>query len=127
MNFYGGLIMEDTLTMTQTQDLSNSTCIPCKEGDKPLTPSEAEAMMASVPEWELLNHGRIIIREYRFSNFKKSFAFVEKVSALAEQQGHHPDIAFGWGYCAISLQTHSIEGLHQNDFIMAAKIDALAS
>ena len=64
-----------------------------------------------------------IERTYRFRNFRDAFAFVEQIAALAEAEGHHPDISFGWGYVTVSLRTKKIKGLHENDFIMAAKID----
>jgi 4a-hydroxytetrahydrobiopterin dehydratase len=67
-----------------------------------------------------------IERTYRFSNFRDAFAFVREVAELAEAQGHHPDISFGWGYVTVSLQTKKIKGLHENDFIMAAKLDRIA-
>jgi 4a-hydroxytetrahydrobiopterin dehydratase len=66
-------------------------------------------------------------RTYRFKNFAEAYAFVQKVAELAESEGHHPDVSFGWGYVTVSLQTKKIKGLHENDFIMAAKLDGLAS
>ena len=66
-------------------------------------------------------------RPFRFGNFREALAFVQKVGELAEAEGHHPDISFGWGYGTVSLRTKKIKGLHENDFIMAAKIDRLAS
>ena len=68
-----------------------------------------------------------IERTYRFGNFREALAFVDHVGALAEAEGHHPDVCFGWGYATISLQTHKIKGLHENDFILAAKVDQLAA
>jgi 4a-hydroxytetrahydrobiopterin dehydratase len=64
-----------------------------------------------------------IERTFKFANFKEALEFVDQIGALAEAEGHHPDIRFGWGYCTVELYTHKIKGLHQNDFIMAAKID----
>ena len=66
-------------------------------------------------------------RMYRFGNFREALAFADRVGALAESEGHHPDICLGWGYAKVSLQTKKIKGLHENDFIMAAKIDRTAS
>jgi 4a-hydroxytetrahydrobiopterin dehydratase len=71
--------------------------------------------------------GRKIQRTYRFKNFREALGFVERAGKLAEAEGHHPDIAFGWGYTTVSLQTKKIKGLHENDFIMAAKLDDLSS
>jgi len=78
---------------------------------------------AQVPQWELSDDVRSIERTFRFKNFGEAFAFVQKVGKLAEEEGHHPDIRFGWGYATVSLQTKKIKGLHENDFIMAAKVD----
>ncbi len=83
--------------------------------------------LAERPNWRLDTDGKAIERELRFRNFADALAFVNKVGAIAEEQGHHPDISFGWGYASIKLQTHSIGGLHENDFILAAKIDMLAA
>ncbi len=80
-------------------------------------------MLRQTPEWELLDDGSRIKRTFTFKDFAAAFEFVTGVSELAETEGHHPDISFGWGYATISLQTHKIKGLHENDFIMAAKID----
>ena len=70
--------------------------------------------------------GKRIERTYKFKNFREALGFVDRVGGLAEDEGHHPDITFGWGYATISLHTHKIKGLHENDFIMAAKINQLA-
>jgi 4a-hydroxytetrahydrobiopterin dehydratase len=68
----------------------------------------------------------MIERRFRFKEFSSAMEFARKVGELAEREGHHPDIAFGWGYCTVSFQTHKIHGLHENDFIMAAKVNALS-
>ena len=68
-----------------------------------------------------------IERTYRFTNFHEAFAFVRRAADLAEMEAHHPDISFGWGYATVSLRTKKIKGLHENDFIMAVKLDLLAS
>ena len=70
--------------------------------------------------------GRWLRRKFKFADFRESQGFIDKVGRLAEEQGHHPDICFGWGYATVSLQTHKIKGLHENDFIMAGKISELA-
>lgn len=106
-------------------DLARKTCTPCQGGIPPLTAEAARQYLADVPGWDLVDDGRKIQRSYRFTSFKESLAFVDHVGALAEAEGHHPDIAFGWGYATVSLQTKKIKGLHENDFILAAKIDQL--
>lgn len=100
-------------------------CTPCGGGVDPLDKAAAEAYLANLPHWQLADHGKRINRDFGFKTFAQALAFVNEVGAIAEGEGHHPDIAFGWGYASISLQTHKINGLHENDFILAAKIDAL--
>jgi 4a-hydroxytetrahydrobiopterin dehydratase len=105
-------------------ELAAKRCTPCRGGVAPLGEAAAEALLEDAPGW-LLKDGRRIERTWRFRSFEQAFAFVGEVALLAESEGHHPDITFGWGYATISLHTHKIKGLHENDFIMAAKIDRL--
>ncbi len=103
--------------------LAEKSCTPCRGGMPPLTPEEAANYGGQAPGWDLLDEARRIERTYRFKNFREAFAFVERSAALAEAEGHHPEITFGWGYATVSLHTKKIKGLHENDFIMAAKLD----
>jgi 4a-hydroxytetrahydrobiopterin dehydratase len=105
-------------------ELAARSCTPCRGGVEPLSAAAAEAFLEDAPDWQLKD-GRRIERTYWFKNFRQAFAFVGAVAELAESEGHHPDITFGWGYATISLHTHKIKGLHENDFIMGAKIDRL--
>ena len=105
--------------------LAEKTCTPCKGGIPPLTNDEALALRAQAPAWELFDGPQRIERTFKFPNFREALAFVGRVGALAEAEGHHPDIRLGWGYVTVSLYTHKIKGLHENDFIVAAKIDRL--
>ena len=107
--------------------LAEKTCTPCRGGIPPLTPQEAEGYRTQAPDWALLDAATRIERTYRFGNFRKAFAFVAKAAELAEEEAHHPDIRFGWGYVTVSLQTKKVKGLHENDFIVAAKLDKMAS
>jgi 4a-hydroxytetrahydrobiopterin dehydratase len=107
--------------------LVEKNCTPCRGGIPPLTEKEAAEYHAQAPEWELLDLAKRIERTYRFKNFREAFAFVDRAAALAEAEGHHPDISFGWGYATLSLRTKKIKGLHENDFIMAAKLDRIAA
>jgi 4a-hydroxytetrahydrobiopterin dehydratase len=91
----------------------------------PLAASEAQALAAQVPQWELGEEARVLTRTFRFPSFREALAFVVHVGELAEAERHHPDICFGWGRATVSLQTKKIKGLHENDFIVAAKIDRL--
>jgi 4a-hydroxytetrahydrobiopterin dehydratase len=106
--------------------LTEKTCTPCKGGVPPLTAQEAERFHRQVTQWELRDEAKRIERKFTFRNFAESLAFVRQVGELAEGEGHHPDVSFGWGYATVSLQTKKIKGLHDNDFIMAAKIDRLS-
>lgn len=107
--------------------LAEKTCTPCRGGIPPLSAEEAERLHEEVTAWALEDEAHRIERTYRFGNFRDAFAFVTKAANLAEAEGHHPDIRFGWGYATVSLQTKKIKGLHENDFIMAAKLDQLAT
>lgn len=116
--------MNDT---TITAKLAEKSCTPCRGGIPPLTREEAEEYHRQAPDWSLLDDATRIERTYRFRNFRDAFAFVEQAAKLAEEEGHHPDISFGWGYATVLLRTKKIKGLHENDFIMAVKLDRLAA
>jgi 4a-hydroxytetrahydrobiopterin dehydratase len=105
-------------------ELASKTCVPCKGGTPPLKGEELERLRRQVPEWEVVEKHHLR-RRFRFKNFRESLSFVTRVGELAEEQGHHPDIGFGWGYADISVWTHKIDGLTESDFIFAAKVDAL--
>ena len=106
-----------------TATLAEKTCTPCRGGIPPLTRDEAQRLQTQAPNWEFADDTRRIERTFRFLNFLEALAFVQDVGQLAEAEGHHPDISFGWGYATVSLSTKKIKGLHENDFIMASKID----
>lgn len=105
-------------------DLASKKCIPCKGGVPPLAGKELEALAKQVPEWKVID-GHHISRVFTFPDFAKALAFVNKVGAIAEEQGHHPDITLGWGKAAVTTWTHKIDGLTESDFILAAKIDRI--
>jgi 4a-hydroxytetrahydrobiopterin dehydratase len=109
------------------ETLLEKVCTPCRGGVPPLAREEAERYLGQVRGWELLDDARRIRRTYRFQNFREALAFVRGVGELAEAEGHHPEVCFGWGHATVSLQTRKIKGLHENDFILAAKIDRLAA
>ncbi len=106
--------------------LTEKTCVHCQGGIAPLSTEQARGYMDQVPGWELSGEADRIRRGFKFGDFVAALGFVNKVGALAEAEGHHPDIALGWGYADVTLFTHKISGLHENDFIMAAKVNALA-
>ncbi|NQV55811.1 MAG: 4a-hydroxytetrahydrobiopterin dehydratase [Rhodospirillales bacterium] len=106
-------------------ELTEKVCIPCQGGIPPLDAREADAFLKQIPGWSLSPGAHHVEREFNFDDFVQTLAFVNEVGRLAEAEGHHPDISFGWGYCAITIYTHKIDGLHENDFILAAKINDL--
>src|SRR3954469_3081207 len=110
----------------EASSLVAKSCTPCRGGIPPLTSEEVATHQRQTPEWSVEDEARRIERTFKFKNFAGAFAFVEKAADLAEAEGHHPDISFGWGYATVSLQTKKIKGLHENDFIMAAKLDQFA-
>jgi 4a-hydroxytetrahydrobiopterin dehydratase len=107
--------------------LTQKTCEPCRGGIPPLESLEARAFLKQTPGWELIDNDTKIQRTFSFGDFADSMAFVQKIGDLAESEGHHPDITFGWGYCTVLFYTHKIKGLHENDFIMAAKVNQFAA
>jgi 4a-hydroxytetrahydrobiopterin dehydratase len=106
------------------EQLGDKQCVPCRGGAPPLKGKDLEALHKFVPNWTVVNEHHIT-RAYSFPDFAQALAFVNRVGALAEEQGHHPDILLAWGKAEITLWTHKIEGLTESDFIMAAKIDRL--
>jgi 4a-hydroxytetrahydrobiopterin dehydratase len=109
-----------------TTALAEKSCTPCRGGVPPLTRDAVQALQKQAPDWLVADDAHRIERTFRFRNFAEAFAFVQAAAELAEAEGHHPDISFGWGYATVSLQTKKIKGLHENDFIMAAKLDRIA-
>jgi 4a-hydroxytetrahydrobiopterin dehydratase len=107
--------------------LETKTCVPCRGGVPPLTGAALAEIHKQLPDsgdWKVVNEHHLI-RSFTFPNFKQALDFVNRVGALAEEQGHHPDILLKWGKVEITLWTHKIDGLTESDFIMAAKIDRL--
>ena len=107
-----------------TEQLADKKCVPCRGEVPALKGKELQAFHQQVPQWTISNEHHLV-RAYRFSDFKHALDFVNRVGALAEEQGHHPDILLAWGKAEITLWTHKIDGLTESDFIMAAKIDRL--
>ncbi len=105
-------------------ELASRDCVPCRGGVPPLPAEETARLLAQLDGWEVVNQHHLR-QEYKFADFKEAQAFVTRVCELAEEQGHHPDICFGWGRAEITIWTHKIDGLTESDFILAAKIDRL--
>ena len=106
--------------------LSEKTCVPCRGGMPPLTAEQIKPLSAEVEHWHVIS-GHHIEREFKFPDFKSALNFTNKVGAIAEEQGHHPDIYLAWGKVAVKVWTHKIDGLTESDFILAAKIDKAAA
>lgn len=107
--------------------LAQSRCVPCEGGVPPIQGSRLDEykkkLDTEAPGWELRD-AKHLQKEYKFKDFKSALEFVNKVGEIAEANTHHPNIEFGWGFVKILLWTHAIDGLSENDFILAAKIDA---
>ena len=109
-------------------DLLNKKCVPCEGGVAPLDLSEIHKYQKKVDGWEITKNEKSIYfleKKFNFKNFLDSQNFINKVGKISEEEGHHPDIMFGWGYAKINITTHAIKGLSENDFILAAKIDQI--
>jgi 4a-hydroxytetrahydrobiopterin dehydratase len=115
------------MSSSTDETLVNKACVPCHGGVNALTLPEAEKLLGQLagPGWQIVEDGKALRREFKFADFYRTMSFVNAVAHIANAEDHHPDIECGWGYCRIRYQTHAIGGLHENDFICAAKIDAL--
>ena len=108
-------------------ELSKKGCVPCEGGVPPLGADRVRELLREVPGWQVSEDGGTLSKEFRFSHFVGTMVFVNQMAALAEEEGHHPDFCVHYNRLAIQLTTHAIRGLSENDFIMAAKLDNLAS
>ena len=113
--------------MSNTKAMVEKSCVPCAGGVPRLDLDQATEAIKDFPNWDLNQDATSITRHFSFKNFKDAEVFAIKVGNLSEQEFHHPDISYGWGYCKVIFQTHKIRGLHANDIIMAAKVDSLLS
>jgi|SRR3989338_9396597 len=116
------------------KSLAQKKCVACEGFEMPFDREEAEVLLKELngsPDakgsgWRLSDDARRISKECKFKNFAEALAFTNKIGAIAEEEGHHPDIELSWGRVGVSLTTHAIKGLSENDFILAAKIDELS-
>ena len=109
-------------------DLHKKKCVACDGSVPAFDTNEIHKYLKKVDGWNVKEDkldGFHIIKDFKFENFLESQSFVNKVGEIAEKEGHHPDIWFGWGYAKIKIQTHAINGLHESDFVLAAKIDKI--
>jgi 4a-hydroxytetrahydrobiopterin dehydratase len=105
-------------------ELADKTCVPCRGGVPPLTAEQIRPLQTQVENWTVVKDHHLE-REFQFPDFKTALEFVDKVGAVAEEQGHHPDIYLAWGKARVTIWTHKIDGLTESDFILAAKIDRI--
>jgi 4a-hydroxytetrahydrobiopterin dehydratase len=106
------------------ESLSSKSCVPCSGGVPRLGGEEIAPLLAQLKGWRVVDEHHLL-KAYQFSNFADALAFVNRVGEVAEREGHHPDISFGWGYARLEVYTHAAGGLTESDFILAAKIDGL--
>jgi len=108
-----------------SESLQERKCTPCEGGTQPLERQRAETLLAQVPGWQLSDDGKRIRRRFEFKGFYKTMAFINAMAWVANQQGHHPDFEGGYNFCQVNFTTHAIDGLSENDFICAARLNAL--
>ena len=110
------------------EDLANKKCVPCEGGIPAFDLKEIHKYLKRVDGWDVLQNKEnnyYIEKKFKFINYVESEKFVIKTGKIAETEGHHPDITFGWGYAIIKISTHAINGLAESDFVLAAKIDKI--
>mgnify|MGYP005730103379 FL=1 len=110
-------------------DLAKKKCIPCEGSTPPFNIKEIHKYLKQVDGWKVIEDkidGFHLIKNFKFDNFLQSLDFINNVARIAEEEGHHPDLWFGWGYARIKIFTHAIKGLAESDFILAAKIDKIS-
>jgi 4a-hydroxytetrahydrobiopterin dehydratase len=105
-------------------ELAERQCVPCRGGVPPLKGEEIEKLLSQLDGWDVVEEHHLQ-KIYQSKNFRETLDFINRVGELAEEQGHHPDICFGWGKAEITIWTHKIDGLTESDFVLAAKIDNL--
>ena len=114
------------MSTANDETLVNMKCVPCHGGVSALSAAESQKKLGLLEsDWKLVEDGKALKREFKFPDFYRTMSFVNAVAHIANVEDHHPDFECGWGYCRIRFQTHAIGGLHENDFICAAKVDAI--
>lgn len=106
-------------------ELHTIRCVGCEGGIPPLEKQEIGNLLSQIPGWEVSLDGKCITHSYKFQDFYQTMAFVNAIAWIANQEGHHPDLEIGYNYCHVKFTTHAVDGLTQNDFICAAKINKL--
>jgi 4a-hydroxytetrahydrobiopterin dehydratase len=107
------------------EKLASRSCVPCRGGVEPLSPEAARGLLSAAAGWRLEENATRLVRRFEFRDFVEAMKFLNRVADVAEREGHHPDIAVHWNRVDLTLWTHKIGGLHENDFILAAKVNRL--
>jgi 4a-hydroxytetrahydrobiopterin dehydratase len=108
-----------------SDSLTEKKCEPCEGGTEPLTGDRVRELLSQVPGWQVTEDEKTIYRRFEFKGFYKTMAFINAMAWIANQEGHHPDFEAGYNFCLVHFTTHAIGGLSENDFICAAKLNAL--
>ncbi|MFT5138815.1 MAG: 4a-hydroxytetrahydrobiopterin dehydratase [Lysobacterales bacterium] len=111
--------------MSTVCDLSEKHCVPCEGGVPTIERAEAETLLQSLEGWNLSEDGSMINRRFEFRGFFRTMSFINAMAWVVNEQGHHPDFSAGYNYCEVGFTTHAINGLSENDFICAARVNAL--
>ena len=106
-------------------DLTEKRCLACEGGVRPLDKDAIAVFLANLSDWQVDESGKIITRTFTFNNYHEAMAFVNATAWMSHDENHHPDLTVGYNYCRICYTTHAIDGLSENDFICAAKVDKL--
>lgn len=111
--------------MNKFCDLTNKHCVPCEGGVDTVKQEAAEEMLADLPGWALSDDGKMISRRFEFRGFFRTMSFINAMAWVVNNENHHPDFSAGYDFCQVGFTTHAIDGLSENDFICAAKVNAL--
>lgn len=119
--------MHALIVLSIVSDLASETCIPCRGGVPPLEGDELRALVEQLGGgWRLSrNHPTTLEKDFAFPDFAAALAFTNRIGAIAEEQGHHPELHLGWGRVRVAIWTHILDGLTRSDFVLAAKIDGV--
>ena len=110
------------MSLTNESPLAEKDCVPCKGGVPPLKGEALDELKKQLPGWDVVNEHHLH-KLFKFPDFKQALSFVDRAGAVAEEEGHHPDLLLAWGKTEVTIYTHKIDGLTESDFILAAKID----
>ena len=111
--------------MSDADSLTAKKCVPCEGGMAPLERERVDTLLPQIPGWQANDGATLIYRRFEFKGFYKTMAFINAMAWIANQENHHPDFEAGYNYCLVNFTTHAIDGLSENDFICAAKLNAL--